>query len=273
MSLFGGIVGGIGAALGLDSASKDRKYQKQFAQNQIQWRVADAKAAGVHPLYALGASVTPYTSVGDGGAGASMSALGQDISRAKMATLDRREREAAANAAALDARMRMENERARTKSEIMESAARTDLIRSQIARLNSAQVGPPQPALESSMGGRVEPQPSRPTIGHPNNPARDPGSITEYRFSQLPNGDLVPVPSTDWQGMVDEMFSPQGMGWTWRNNIVPFFDHNYFPRPDPQQHPPRPGYEWRWTGRGFRQFRQFRRRPDRRENGQRRPMY
>lgn len=35
--------------------------QKEFAQNSIQWRVNDAKAAGLHPLAALGANGTTYT--------------------------------------------------------------------------------------------------------------------------------------------------------------------------------------------------------------------
>ena len=34
----------------------ERNFQREFAQNSIQWRAADAKKAGVHPLAALGAS-------------------------------------------------------------------------------------------------------------------------------------------------------------------------------------------------------------------------
>lgn len=54
----------------------------------IQWRVADAKAAGVHPIYALGApAFSPaVSSVGDNLAG-DISSMGQDISRAVDATL------------------------------------------------------------------------------------------------------------------------------------------------------------------------------------------
>lgn len=36
-------------------------YQKEFAQSGIQWKVKDAQAAGVHPLYALGAQTHSYT--------------------------------------------------------------------------------------------------------------------------------------------------------------------------------------------------------------------
>ena len=40
---------------------QNTKLQKEFAQNSIQWRVADAKKAGIHPLYAIGASSSSYT--------------------------------------------------------------------------------------------------------------------------------------------------------------------------------------------------------------------
>lgn len=36
-------------------------YQKEFAQNGIQWRVKDAQAAGVSPLFALGASGATFS--------------------------------------------------------------------------------------------------------------------------------------------------------------------------------------------------------------------
>lgn len=67
MSIIGAI-GGLGGSLlsGLfssNNANKQIALQKQFAQNGIQWKVADAKAAGVHPLAALGASTTSYAPV------------------------------------------------------------------------------------------------------------------------------------------------------------------------------------------------------------------
>ena len=38
---------------------QNAQLQREFAQNQIQWRVADAKKAGLHPLFAMGASTQP----------------------------------------------------------------------------------------------------------------------------------------------------------------------------------------------------------------------
>lgn len=49
-------------AFGQSSANSDNvRYQKAFAQRGIRWRVADAKKAGVHPLFALGANPASFT--------------------------------------------------------------------------------------------------------------------------------------------------------------------------------------------------------------------
>lgn len=72
----GGLNAGIGAVTGLagqwvnsifNQAQSQREYerQKEFAQNSIQWRVADAMKAGVHPLAALGGQGINYSPVVD----------------------------------------------------------------------------------------------------------------------------------------------------------------------------------------------------------------
>lgn len=69
--------------------------QEKFAQQGIQWRAADARAAGINPLAALGAQTASFSNnVGTtltapqnaGGMGAGVAAAGQDISRAISAT-------------------------------------------------------------------------------------------------------------------------------------------------------------------------------------------
>ena len=53
----GSIVGGaMSDSASSEQAELDYQRQKEFNQNQIQWRVADAKKAGINPLAALGAS-------------------------------------------------------------------------------------------------------------------------------------------------------------------------------------------------------------------------
>lgn len=95
---------GIGAAAdllgGLVGRDENRRAtdrsieaQREFAKHGIQWRVEDAKAAGLHPLYALGASTSgPSVSVMDDPLGRSISSAGQNVSRAVAATSTSSER-------------------------------------------------------------------------------------------------------------------------------------------------------------------------------------
>lgn len=67
-------------------AAHNEQVQREFAQNAIQWKVADAQKAGIHPLYALGASPTQFSPVSVGataetGVGSGLQSMGQDISR------------------------------------------------------------------------------------------------------------------------------------------------------------------------------------------------
>lgn len=65
VSAVGSIAGGIlGANSAQNVAGMNYEAQKEFAQNGIRWKVEDAKRAGIHPLYALGASTQGYSPSG-----------------------------------------------------------------------------------------------------------------------------------------------------------------------------------------------------------------
>lgn len=71
------------------NALRQEALQKEFAQSGIQWKVKDAEAAGVHPLFALGANTTSYQPTNVGGGAADFSFIGeagQNIGRAIDAT-------------------------------------------------------------------------------------------------------------------------------------------------------------------------------------------
>lgn len=57
------------------NAEQQVAYQREFAQHGLQWRAADARAAGVHPVYAMGATGASYQPV--------QQAFYQDTSRAQ----------------------------------------------------------------------------------------------------------------------------------------------------------------------------------------------
>lgn len=88
-SLIGGALNNKSAA---DAGQRNYDAQKEFAQNGIRWKVADAKAAGIHPLAALGvnnASFSPSFTAGDNG----FAQAGQEFGRAIEAKATRAERE------------------------------------------------------------------------------------------------------------------------------------------------------------------------------------
>lgn len=66
---FGLAGGAINASASKSAAREQARLQREFAQNGIQWRVADAKKAGIHPLYALGANTATYTPVSQDSSG------------------------------------------------------------------------------------------------------------------------------------------------------------------------------------------------------------
>ena len=83
VSAVGSIAGGIlGANSAQNVAGMNYKAQKEFAQNGIRWKVEDAKRAGIHPLYALGASTQGYSPTagytGDFGISDAAAHLGQE---------------------------------------------------------------------------------------------------------------------------------------------------------------------------------------------------
>lgn len=80
-SILGGVLSDRASA---KQAEKDRELQKEFAKQGIQWRVEDARKAGIHPLAALGSSGAQYQNVSPvtGATGQGLSFAGQEMGQA-----------------------------------------------------------------------------------------------------------------------------------------------------------------------------------------------
>ncbi|QXP44303.1 MAG: DNA pilot protein [Arizlama microvirus] len=135
--MLGALLGGaISAGAKLLGQKSEQKMQQKFAKNGIQWKVADAQAAGVHPLYALGANTMSYQPVGVGDGFDFLKDMGQNIDRAREATSE-------APAKAMTGKLgSLSLERAGLENE---------LLRAEIAKTR-AQTGPAMPSV--SGGGR-----------------------------------------------------------------------------------------------------------------------
>jgi len=150
------IAGGVGAAADLlggvldnyfanEAADKAWKRQKKVLQNQIQWRVADATAAGLHPLAALGVNpASGPAAAAVGGMGSALSSMGQNIGRAVEAYMSPEEK---AMSRLMAARAQLQQ----TQNNELQNA----MLRAQVALLNQQLVkGPGSPGGKSdSLGG------------------------------------------------------------------------------------------------------------------------
>lgn len=236
-------------------------YERQLdaAKNSIQWKVADAKAAGLHPLYAMGSSginIAPSSLVGTSvspsveapstsrsSMGGALNEMGQNISRAIMSMETREERQERA-------KLHAYTDASRALS-LENQALENDYLRSNIARLQREQVGPPAPSAH--MGGgvaspRVQPVPAQPVINSPYDNSREAGNITDRSYSRGVDGRLYATPSADVKQRIEDNVVQESL-WNWRNLVVPFFSKNN-KVPSTKEFPLPKGQAWgydRWS--------------------------
>lgn len=242
-SIFGGVAELIGGSASADAQreqmEKNIQLQREFAQNGIRWKVDDARRAGIHPLYALGANTTSFSpvTVGDTSIGSAFSSMGQNLGRAISATRTADEREEALADLTLE-RAKLENE----------------LLLSQIANLNSSRnppmptVGPtPDLMLDGQGDSRKTPkrmvvdQPLSRTVSQPGRPFQQAGAISDFGYVKTPHGYAV-VPSKDVKEAIEDQALPEA-NWAFRNQLLPNFDPRVH---SPPAKPPK-GYDyWRW---------------------------
>jgi len=205
----------IGGLMGSNEKKKDRALQKEFAQQGIRWKVEDAKAAGLHPLAALGAQTMSYSPVSVGGSdiGTGLAAAGQDVSRAINATRGKGERLDAYAKTVQDLnlrRMGLEN----------------DLLASQIAKINQAGTPPALPRETDRL--LVEGQGDSPLVNvkpvdqattAPGQPYAESAANPEMGWARTESG-WAPVQSKEFHDRAEEDFGAT-LGWWMRNRILP----------------------------------------------------
>lgn len=227
------LLGGLFKDKSQDRANKKNiELQREFAQNGIQWKVADAKAAGLHPLAALGAQTASFSPsvVGDSSFGTGVAAAGQDIGRAIQSTRSTDQRADAYTKTVQDLtvqRMQLENAS----------------LASQVAKANQPATGPAMPtatqrylvdgqgeAKQPTPGGSmplVSDKPMERVVSDPMAPSQEPGAINDLGFARTRTGH-TPIPSADMKQRIDD----DAIGtliWNLRNRLLPSMGMNKQP--------------------------------------------
>lgn len=229
-----------------EAARKNYEQQKEFAKSGIQWKVEDAKAAGIHPLAALGASTasTGGTNVVGGGSESgdalrTLGTMGQNVSRAVAAsqTADQREM----------TKLQLANAKAELDGKVITNQIRA----SQLQKLNST--GPAFPSANdtplisgqgNSMPG-VSIQPSKSTASEPGRPGIQAGLINSLQYVREANGNIGIVPSEQSKERNEDDFIGETL-WHLKNRLLP-------PAPRTKDYPMPPhlarkGYKyWFWN--------------------------
>lgn len=240
--------------------ANELQIQKEFAMNGIRWKADDARAAGIHPAFALGAQTSSYSSnVGNSSytpassssiapftgssMGSGIAQAGQDISRALQATRSEDQRADAYTKTVQDLtiqKMGMENA----------------LLASQLSKVNQGGGNPSFPSTarknlidgqgntpSSSKRHKIEPMESQ--YSAPKNAAIEPGQVTETGHTVTRSNDAggasrwSPVQSDIAKDRLEEDMIGTLL-WTWRNRIMPTFGGNY----NPPNVPLKKGKEW-----------------------------
>lgn len=233
---------------------KNQELQREFAQNGIRWKVEDAKAAGLHPLAAIGgagASYSPTAYVpGDSGnrggpdLSSALANMGQGLGRAVAATQTPAERQLSAYETA-----RQEQQLKIGEQQIALNEMNLTKAASSLAITHQPGNGPGLP--NNTPGFTVKPAEVTATgqPGHTAMPAQGNPLGTVYVD---PHSGRTTLPQKDVN--IDEVSSPGWSSFMYTNRVIPFIRQltggEQPTRPPPEHLPPgATGWHFAFPGR------------------------
>lgn len=249
----GSIAGGIlGANSAQNVAGMNYEAQKEFAQNGIRWKVEDAKRAGIHPLYALGASTQGYSPsggyTGDYGIADAAAHLGQGFERAQQAKMTKEERDKQDVRDAIQDMAALEDlNQKRRLNDAQIRLANSEIFRNFALSTNALRKTGLPPAIPGGLGGviagqgnsyatgQTTPEISSVVTSEKGIPSVQAGSPPDVRFYRTLSGGRAPLPTEDAGDAMDAALGA-GLQWSFRNNLVPWLA-NFFPINDPHRLP------------------------------------
>ena len=253
VSAVGSIAGGIlGANSAQNVAGMNYEAQKEFAQNGIRWKVEDAKRAGIHPLYALGASTQGYSPsggyTGDYGISDAAAHFGQGYERAQQAKMTKEERDKQDVRDAIQDMAALEDlQQKRRMNDAQIRLANSEIFRNFALSTNALRKTGLPPAMPGGLGGviagqgnsyatgQTTPEISSVVTSEKGTPSVQAGSPPDVRFYRTLSGGRAPLPTEDAGDAMDAALGA-GLQWSFRNNLVPWLA-NFFPINDPHRLP------------------------------------
>lgn len=224
-----------------DLAGFNAEQQEEFAKMGVRWKVADAKAAGIHPLVALGAQTTSFSPVGvgsvaDTSVGDAVRNMGQDLSRARTATLSEEERQLST--------LQIQSAQLDLQGKALDNAIKNSTLR----KLDQA--GPSFPSSGSdsfisgqgNAGSRILEKKMERTMSLPGSPHSEPGALPDLGWGKTATG-LVPLPSKDAKERIEDVM-PHEFAHYWRNNVAPNWGGGTTP---PKEALPKGATRWKWN--------------------------
>lgn len=227
--------------------------QKEFAQNGIRWRVSDAKAAGLHPLAALGAAPLGFSpsfqslgfqpssdwSEAARGFGNFAQTMGQNIDRAIEAKATEKERAEVAAYESQARKLDLENKQLQNDS-LRQRMVDNALASMQAVRNQAGQPPAMQDVIPTNNGARLGQGDSHPTrlttikpvevaASHPQTKFAEAGLHPEVAFYESGDGGKSPLRSDKAaQALEDDLLGT--LRWHVRNGLGTFMsDQRYAP--------------------------------------------
>lgn len=235
--MLGSIIGAgaslLGGLFGSNSQKKQMQMQiaaqREFAQQGVQWRVEDAKKAGIHPLAALGAQTHAFSPIG----------VGSDY------TLSQGMADAGQQLGSAISAGRTKVEKAMQTLQLQRAGLENKLLEVQIA--NAAQIGlmnqPGRQATVPPVGGQaqlvdgqaatdlVNVQPMQLTATAPGRAHAEPAAVPDIGYLHTSRGGRAPVFSEQAKERLEEDLIGSIL-WSARNRLMPSLGVNQSPPAD-----------------------------------------
>jgi len=236
-----GALGSIGGGvLGMMSKDKDIKMQKQFAQNALQWKAADAEKAGISKIFAMGAPTTSFSPVSVGGNFDFLGNAGQNVGRAIQASQSPPEKLAGmgklANTIQLEG-LRLDNELKKTQIATQQKLLTQPGQPPGVPGLDPAYAIPGQPVTIGNPERNIQ---TKTDVADPREPAIVPGRTPEVMLSDTVSGGTASMlPPALQESLESQGFAAQ-MQYFIRNGLLPAVFDKY--RPQQYRRGAQPGY-------------------------------